>query len=118
MPANGVGPRLLRGGGFHAEILGGMIAWSLPPLANRVATTLFSLFSMQKPKDFYLAPFEPLMTTSNLLGVAGDESQDGLSREHSLGSDGQLLFSHIQFVPVNNEGTTIPLLGEKRKKLV
>ena len=49
---------------------------------------------MQQPKQFHLefkwsAPLEPFMTTSNLLGVASDESEDGLSREHSLGSDDQ-----------------------------
>ena len=48
------------------------------------------------------------MTTSNLLGVASDESEDGLSREHSLGSDGQLLFSDTESVPRSNEGTTTP----------
>ena len=34
-----------QGGGFHPEIVGGAIAWSLPPLATRVAAKLFSLFS-------------------------------------------------------------------------
>ena len=52
---------------------------------------------MQQPKQFYLeikwsAPLDPLMTTYNLLGVASDQSEDGLSRQHSLGCDAQLLF--------------------------
>ena len=48
------------------------------------------------------------MTKSNLLGVASDESEDGLSREHSLKSDDQLLFSDIESVPSSNEGTATP----------
>ena len=50
----------------------------------------------------------PPMTTSNLLGVASDKSEDGLSREHSLGSDDLLLFEDSDFVPISNEGTTTP----------
>ena len=66
--------------------------------------------TMQQPKQCYLefkwcAPLD-LMTTSKLLGVASDESEDGLSREHSLGSDEQLLFSDPKSVPSSNEGTT------------
>ena len=62
---------------------------------------------MQQPKQFYLefkwsAQLDPLMTTSNLLGVASDESEDGLSREHSLGSDDQLLF----YKPTSNATPT------------
>ena len=34
-----------QGGGFHPEIVGGAFAWSLPPLATRVAAKLFSLLS-------------------------------------------------------------------------
>ena len=46
MLAAGLGPRLGRGElGYHPEIVGGAIAWSLPPLATRVAAKLFSLFS-------------------------------------------------------------------------
>ena len=68
---------------------------------------------MQQPKQFHLefkwsAPLDPLMTTSHLLGVARDESEDGLSREHSLGSDDQLLFSETESVPSSNEGTATP----------
>ena len=68
---------------------------------------------MQQPKQFYLefklsAPLDPLMTTSNLLRVASDESADRLSREHSLGSDDQLLFSDTKSVPSNDKGTATP----------
>ena len=68
---------------------------------------------MQQPKQFHLefkwsAPLDPLMTKSNLLGVASDESEDGLSREHSLESDDQLLFSDTESVPSSNEGTATP----------
>ena len=40
--------------------------------------------TMQQPKQFYLefkwsTPLDPLVVTSNLLGVASDESEDGLS---------------------------------------
>ena len=68
---------------------------------------------MQQPKQFHLefkwsAPLDPLMTTSNLLGVASDESEDGLSREHSLGSDDQLLFSDTESVPSSNKGASTP----------
>ena len=68
---------------------------------------------MQQPKQFHLefkwsAPLDPLMTTSNLLGVASDESEDGSSREHSLGSDDQLLFSDTESVLSSNEGTATP----------
>ena len=65
---------------------------------------------MQQPKQFYMplrwfAPLDPLMTTSKLLGVASDACEDGLSREHSLGSDEQLLFSDKEIVPNGKEGT-------------
>ena len=68
---------------------------------------------MHQPAQFHLefkwsAPLDPLMTSSNLLGVASDESEDGLSREHSLGSDDQLLFSNTESVPSSNEGTATP----------
>ena len=68
---------------------------------------------MQQPKRFQLelkwsAPLDPLIPTSNLLGLASDESEDGLSREHSLGSDDQLLFSDTESVPSSNKGTATP----------
>ena len=58
------------------------------------------------------------MTTSNLLGVASDESEDGLSREHSLGRDDQRLFSDTESVPSSNKGTATPektAFGEDEK---
>ena len=66
---------------------------------------------MQQPKQVYLelkwsAPWDPLMTTSNLLGTASDNSEDALSRKHSLKSDDKLLFSGTESVPSSNEGTT------------
>ena len=53
-----------------------------------------------------------------LLGVASDESEDQLSREHSLGSDDQLLFSDIEPVLSSNEGTSTPkknVFGEEEE---
>ena len=55
---------------------------------------------MQQPKQFHLefkwsAPLDPLMTKSNLFGVASDESEDGLTREHSTGSDHELLWTTL-----------------------
>ena len=77
----------------------------------------------QQPKHFYFefkwsAPWDPLMTTSKLFGVASDESEDGLSREHSLGRDDQRLFSDTVSLPSSNKGTATPettAFGEDEK---
>ena len=126
MPAARVGPRLGRGEDSTLKL------WAVrsPGRSHRSQLVLPQSFSpffpmlskeksptkghtMQQPKQFHLefkwsAPLDPLMTTSNLLGVASDESEDGLSREHSLGSDDQLLFSDTESVPSSNEGSATP----------
>ena len=110
MPAATPGPMLLRGqdstlkswavrspGRSHRSqlVLPQSFSPFFPMLSKEKSST--KGHTMQQPKQFYLefkwfAPLDPLMTTSNLLGVANDESEDRLSREHSLGSDDQLLF--------------------------
>ena len=126
MPAARLGPRLGRGedstlklwavrspGRSHRSQLVWPQSFSpfFPMLSKEKSPT--KGHTMQQPKQFHLefkwsAPLDPLMTTSNLLGVASDESEDGLSREHSLGSDDQLLFSDTESVPSSNEGTATP----------
>ena len=126
MPAASLGPRLGRGEDSTLKL------WAVrsPGRSHRSQLVLPQSFSpffpmlskeksptkghtMQQPKQFHLrfkwsAPLDPLLTTSDLLGVASDESEDGLSREHSLESDDQLLFSDTESVPSSNKGSATP----------
>ena len=62
------------------------------------------------------------MTTSKLLGVAIDESDDGQSLESDGSDDDRLLFEDSGFVPRSNEGITTPkkpaFLEEKEWEVV
>ena len=77
---------------------------------------------MQQPWPFYLefqwfAPLGPLMTTSILLGVASDESEDGLSESTLLGVMTSYFFETQNLCPAAMKALPHqrkPLLGKTR----